>query len=67
MVFGGNYEEGTNIISDVIPSEYSSLLLFCSESGKVLISELTNIDFVAFRSIYGLSKEYVNAMIDISL
>ena len=49
-------------IADVIPSEYSSFLLFCSESGKVFISELTNIDFVAFRTTYGLSRESVDAI-----
>ena len=35
-------------IADVITTEYSDFLSFCSASGKIFISELTNVDFVAF-------------------
>lgn len=40
-------------IADVITTEYSDFLSFCSVSGKIFISELTNVDFVAFRTSSG--------------
>ena len=49
-------------ITDVITTEYSDFLSFCSESGKVFISELTNVDFVAFRTRSGQSRDYINAI-----
>ena len=54
-------------IADVITTEYSDFLSFCSASGKIFISELTNVDFVAFRTSYGQSRDYmksIRAMLD---
>lgn len=45
-------------IADVITTEYSDFLSFCSASGKIFISELTNVDFVAFRTSSGQSRDY---------
>lgn len=47
-------------IDDVITSEYSDFLSYCSSASKVFISELSNIDFVAFRTSFGKTREYVN-------
>ena len=49
-------------ITDVITNEYSDFLSFCSASGKTYISELTNIDFVAFRTSTGQTREYVKTI-----
>ena len=46
-------------IADVITTEYSDFLSFCSASGKIFISELTNVDFVAFRTSSGQSRDYI--------
>ena len=46
-------------IADVITAEYSDFLFFCSASGKIFISELTNVDFVAFRTSSGQSRDYI--------
>ena len=54
-------------IADVITTEYSDFLSFCSASGKIFISELTNVDFVAFRTSSGQSRDYmksIRAMLD---
>ena len=54
-------------IADVITTEYSDFLSFCSASGKIFISELTNVDFVAFRTSSGQSRDYIKlirAMLD---
>ena len=54
-------------IADVITAEYSDFLSFCSASGKIFISELTNVDFVAFRTSSGQSRDYIKlirAMLD---
>ena len=49
-------------ITDVITTEYSDFLSFCSASGKVYVSELTNVDFVAFRASSGQSRDYIKAI-----
>ena len=49
-------------ITDVITTEYSDFLSFCSVSGKVYVSELTNVDFVAFRTSSGQSRDYIKAI-----
>lgn len=46
-------------ISDIITSEYSDFLSYCSSSGKNFISDLTKVDFVAFRTISGQTREYI--------
>ena len=46
-------------VSDIITTQYSDFLSYCEEAGKVFVSDLTNVDFVAFRSRYGRSREYV--------
>ena len=49
-------------IADVITPEYSDFLSFCSASGKIFISELTNVDFVAFRTSSGQSRDYIKSI-----
>ena len=49
-------------IDDVITTEYSDFLSFCSASGKIFISELTNVDFVAFRTSSGQSRDYIKSI-----
>lgn len=49
-------------IADVITTEYSDFLSFCSVSGKIFISELTNVDFVAFRTSSGQSRDYIKSI-----
>lgn len=49
-------------IADVITTEYSDFLSFCSASGKIFISELTNVDFVAFRTSSGQSRDYIKSI-----
>lgn len=47
-------------IEDVLTTEYADFLEFCSVSGKVFVSELTSVDYIAFRSSYGQSKDRIN-------
>ena len=49
-------------IADVITTVYSDFLSFCSASGKIFISELTNVDFVAFRTSSGQSRDYIKSI-----
>lgn len=49
-------------IEDVITTEYADFLSFCSTSGKVFVSELSNVDYVAFRVANGLDREYVRTI-----
>ena len=49
-------------IEDVITTEYADFLSFCSTSGKVFVSELSNVDYVAFRVASGQSREYVRTI-----
>lgn len=49
-------------IADAITTEYSDFLSFCSASGKIFISELTNVDFVAFRTSSGQSRDYIKSI-----
>lgn len=46
-------------IADIITTEYADFLSYCALSGKTFISELTNIDYVAFRTSTGRSREYI--------
>lgn len=52
-------------IADVITTKYSDFLSFCSASGKIFISELTNVDFVAFRTSSGQSRDYIKSIINV--
>lgn len=52
-------------IEDILTTEYSDFLEFCSAAGKTFVSELTNVDYIAFRSGYGQSKNRVNEIKDI--
>ena len=47
-------------ITDVITTEYADFLTFCDASGKVYTSDLTNVDYVAFRASSGQTREYIN-------
>ena len=47
-------------ITDIITTEYADFLSFCAASGKTFTSELTNFDYVAFRTSSGQSREYIN-------
>ena len=49
-------------ITDVLKTEYADFLDFCSTSGKLFVNELTGIDYVAFRTSYSRSREYVNTI-----
>lgn len=49
-------------IADVITTEYSDFLSFCSASGKIFVSELTNVDYVAFRTSSGQSRDYIHSI-----
>ncbi len=49
-------------ISDIITSEYSDFLSYCSSSGKLFVSDLTNVDFVAFRTMSGQTREYIKTI-----
>lgn len=49
-------------IEDVLTSEYADFLEFCSVSGKAFVSELTSVDYIAFRSSYGQSKDRINTI-----
>lgn len=47
-------------ISDILKTEYRDFVDFCSASSKLFVYELTGIDYVAFRTSYGRSREYVS-------
>ena len=49
-------------IKDVITIEYEDFLSYCAASGKEYAEEITNVDFVAFRTISGRSREYIQAI-----
>ena len=49
-------------IEDALGTEYADFLRYCDQSGKVFITELTNLDFVAFRSLTGASRETISSI-----
>lgn len=49
-------------ITDVITSKYADFLSFCAASGKVFTSDLTNVDYVAFRTSSGQTREYIKSI-----
>lgn len=46
-------------IEDALATEYADFLKYCETSGKVFISDLSNLDFVAFRSLTGTSRDKI--------
>lgn len=52
-------------IKEVITTEYSDFLEYCSMSGKIFVTELTSVDFIAYRFGYGQSKERVSKIKEI--
>ncbi|MCR4615496.1 MAG: hypothetical protein K5756_05045 [Clostridiales bacterium] len=46
-------------ICDILKTEYPDFCAYCESSGKVFVSELSNVDFVAFRSRMEKSREYI--------
>ena len=46
-------------IADIITAKYADFLSYCASSGKIFTSDLTNIDYVAFRTSSGQSREYI--------
>lgn len=49
-------------ITDIITTEYADFLSYCAASGKVFTSELTNVDYVAFRTSSGQSRDYIKTI-----
>ncbi len=49
-------------ITDIITTEYADFLSYCATSGKTFTSELTNVDYVAFRTSSGQSREYIKTI-----
>ena len=49
-------------IIDTISSAHSDFLTYCAESGKAYVSDVTSMDYVAFRTMYGKSKEYIREL-----
>ena len=47
-------------ISDALGSQYTDFLVYCSLSGKVFTSDLTNVDYVAFRTSAGQTRQYID-------
>lgn len=46
-------------IADALTTEYVEFLDYCVSSGKTYTEELTNADYIAFRTSRGLSRDYV--------
>lgn len=49
-------------ICDILKTEYPDFCAYCESSGKVFVSELSNIDFVAFRTRMEKSREYITQL-----
>lgn len=47
-------------ISDIISTEYADFISYCASAGKTFVSDLTNIDYVAFRSSSNRSRDYID-------
>ncbi len=47
-------------INDILSSKYPDFCAYCEVSGKVFVSELSTVDFVAFRTRMNVSREYVS-------
>ena len=61
MITNQSYQQLTKIV-DAISSEHLEFLAYCADSGKIYVSDLTSMDYVAFRTRYGKSKEYVREL-----
>lgn len=49
-------------ISAIPASEYEDFKRYCDIAGKVFVDELTSIDYVAYRSQYGRSREDIKVL-----
>ena len=47
-------------VKDVIPKRYSDFVDYCQNAGIICISEISPVDYVAFRTISGQSRLYIN-------
>ena len=55
-------DQNTVKITDIITTEYADFLSYCFASGKVFTLELTNVDYIAFRTSSGQSREYIKTI-----
>lgn len=46
-------------ITDIITTGYADFLSYCSVSGKVFTSELRDVDYFAFRTIFEKSLDCI--------
>ena len=49
-------------IADIIPNEYQDFLSYCTIAGKVFTSDITAVDYVAYRSQFGREKSDVRKL-----
>lgn len=49
-------------IADIIPTEYQDFLSYCNIAGKVFTSDITAVDYVAYRSQFGREKSDVRKL-----
>lgn len=50
------------LIEEKIQDEYKNFLEYCGDSGKIFVDELTETDFVAYRTKYAVSREEVEIL-----
>lgn len=46
-------------LCDILQKEHMDFQEFCNRSGKVSPSDLSNADYIAFRTQYGVDRCYV--------
>ena len=49
-------------ICGILKTEYPDFCAYCESAGKVFVSDLTNIDFVAFRTRMEKTREYISSI-----
>lgn len=49
-------------ICDILLNEYKDFCDYCNKSGLFFVSDVSNYDLVAFRSITGCSREYIQSI-----
>lgn len=49
-------------ISEIPTSEYEDFKRYCDIAGKIFLDELTSVDYVAYRSQYGRSREEIKML-----
>lgn len=49
-------------IADILSSQYSDFIEYCQNAGKEFRDELTSVDFVAYRSQSGTSRERISQL-----